>query len=366
MSRYLDGGEMPVVRVDFSKSRCRALRRLNHTYQVVDRRGSAARYFNQFLREKCSSWRDNTTRTYAGHLDRFGSWLLAKKIEVFGVDGDLLDEFALCLASNRSLRPQTCIDALGAIQRFMHWAVDKHPDLFEEFEHQSPVALYASAETRQTLLPHKNSGEPRFIQNWAADKFIAELGLDAAHGPRNQLLARLMREAGLRVSEATSFPLSALPDLQRYGESVIVSICGKGGRVRFVVIPWSLHKDLLEYASLERKNILEHFRPRCMPQQLFLSAQGEALSTARVQAIFRATSKRAGLKATPHQLRHTFATYYYLEHKDLAGLNKLLGHALLETTQIYVGFEKLAVHSDELRRQLIDWERPIESRNLPS
>ena len=357
---------MPVVRVDFSKSRCRALHRLNHTYQVVDRRGNAARYFNQFLRERCSSWRDNTTRTYAGHLDRFGSWLIARKAYILGVDGDLLDEFALSLASNRSLRPQTCIDALGAVQRFMHWAVDKYPDLFDEFEHQSPAALYASAETRQTLLPHKISGEPRFIQNWAADKFIAELGLDSAHGPRNQLLARLMREAGLRVSEATSFPLSALPNLQRFGESAIVSISGKGGKVRFVVFPWSLHKDLLEYARLERQYILERVRPRRMPEQLFLGAQGEALSTARVQAIFRENSKRTGVKATPHQFRHTFATYYYLEHKDLTGLNKLLGHALLETTQIYVGFEKLAVHSDELRRQLIDWERPSESKDLPS
>lgn len=171
-----------------------------------------------------------------------------------------------------------------------------------------------------------------------------------------------MLEAGLRVTEATTFPFSALPNLLPNGKNAIVSIVGKGSKKRFVIFPWSLHKDLLEYAALERMNLLERRKSRSAKNSLFISAEGKPISSARVQQIFRETSKRIGIKVTPHQLRHTFATYDYLEHKDLVRLKKLLGHAFLDTTQIYVELSALVTHTDEFQRQLIAWERPNAKR----
>ena len=354
---------MTVVNVDFTRSRFAKLRHLGRVPQVQNGPGTPVRLINDYLRSRCLSWSSNTTRTYATHLDQFGAWLGKNRGGLLDLDDHLLAEFAFSLAKNRSLEPTTCIDSLATVQRFVNWGVSYAPESFPALQRQSPAALYESAVSRQKILPRKiNSAIPRFIPKDPATQFVAALGHDRVQGVRNQLLGRLMLEAGLRVTEATTFPISALPNLMPNGKSAIVSIVGKGSKKRFVILPWSLHQDLLEYAALERKHFLECLKSRSVPNNLFISAEGKPISSARVQQIFRETSQRVGIKVTPHQLRHTFATYDYLEHKDLVRLKKLLGHAFLDTTQIYVGFSVLVTHTDELRRQLIAWERPNAKR----
>lgn len=350
---------MTVITVDFTRSRYAKLRHLGCVSQIQNGPGTRNRLINDYLRSRSTSWASNTTKTYAGHLDRFSAWLGKNNGSLQDLDDLSIAEFAFSLASNRALRSRTCIAALGTVQRFIRWGVQYDEDSFPKLQQQSPAALYASCLSRQKILPREiHLATPRFIPKDRATKFIADLGRDPMHGIRNQLLGRLMLEAGLRVTEATTLPISALPNLMPNGRSAIVSIVGKGSKQRFVILPWSLHKDLLEFADLERKHLLLCVKSRSASTNLFISSDGKSISSARVQQIFRETSKRTSIKVTPHQLRHSFATYDYHKNKDLARLQKVLGHASIDTTQIYVGLSVLATYSDELRNQLFEWERP--------
>ena len=71
---------------------------------------------------------------------------------------------------------------------------------------------------------------------------------------------------------------------------------------------------------------------------MFASSRGRKLAVRTVQSMIKNYTKRASINKniSPHTLRHTFATNYYRKTKDLEGLRKLLGHADISTTQIYV------------------------------
>lgn len=143
-------------------------------------------------------------------------------------------------------------------------------------------------------------------------------------GARDRAVLLLLYGAGMRIAEALSLTAAALP----LGERLTVT--GKGGKQRVVPIlpivrdavadyvarcPWTLTKD----------------------EALFRGAKGGALSQGMVQRATARARKALGLPdtATPHALRHSFATHLLGAGADLRSLQELLGHASLGSTQIY-------------------------------
>jgi integrase/recombinase XerC len=146
---------------------------------------------------------------------------------------------------------------------------------------------------------------------------------------RDAAVLTLLYGCGLRISEALAL---ARNDIPRDGESL--RITGKGGKTRIVPLLPVARNAISSYLELTP------FRPAA-DAPMFRGARGGPLQPAIVQKAMRALRSALDLPdtATPHALRHSFATHLLAGGGDLRTIQELLGHASLSTTQVYTGVE---------------------------
>jgi len=141
---------------------------------------------------------------------------------------------------------------------------------------------------------------------------------------RDALILELLSGAGLRVSELINLVPSDVQVSERKGTLKIRN--GKGNKTRIVPINSTIRETLRKY--------VERWSEK--PRFLLKGQRSEQLTAAGVFQIVREYAKKAGVKCSPHTLRHNFA-YAYLETNpgDIVGLAQLLGHSNVNTTAIY-------------------------------
>lgn len=173
---------------------------------------------------------------------------------------------------------------------------------------------------------------PRPVGEDAAAALLADAAEDEDAAPwiaaRDAAVLTLLYAAGLRISEALSLRGRdhPLPDALR--------ITGKGGKTRIAPVLPVARDAVTDYVA--------HCPYALDPEgPLFRGAKGGALSARVVQAKMRALRIRLGLadSATPHALRHAFATHLLAHGADLRAIQELLGHESLSTTQKYADVE---------------------------
>ena len=147
---------------------------------------------------------------------------------------------------------------------------------------------------------------------------------------RNAAVLTLLYGCGLRISEALALTGEDFGD--RAQRSLRVK--GKGGKTRIVPLLAAAHQAVAEYRRL---------CPFHIPADgtLFLGARGGQLQPAIIQREMKKLRSALNLPetATPHALRHSFATHLLGRGGDLRAIQELLGHASLSTTQIYTGVD---------------------------
>ncbi|WP_141136687.1 tyrosine-type recombinase/integrase [Paenibacillus herberti] len=156
--------------------------------------------------------------------------------------------------------------------------------------------------------------------------------VEGKHRERNLSILLLMAYAGLRVGEIHRLNIH---DLKLDG---ILSVLGKGRKWRYLPLPDSL-AGLLR--RMMEENLLEMRQGKEQP--MFISQLGRRLSIRMIQTIADATLRRlqgelpelSMKKLSSHKLRHSFATMQIRSGTDIRTLQELLGHASIETTQIY-------------------------------
>jgi len=168
----------------------------------------------------------------------------------------------------------------------------------------------------------------------AAAKRIADTGLRAGEEREPWIIARdtavlgLLYGSGLRISEA----LSLKPKDLVAGDAITVT--GKGNKTRMVPVLPQVAKLIADYVAL---------CPLDLPDDgaLFVGARGGQLGPRIVQLAMARLRGALGLPdtATPHALRHSFATHLLARGGDLRAIQELLGHASLSTTQIYTAVD---------------------------
>lgn len=153
---------------------------------------------------------------------------------------------------------------------------------------------------------------------------VASLASDHWIGARDRAVLLLMYGAGLRIAEALSLTAADLP----LGETLTVT--GKGGKQRVVPLLPVVRAAVADYAK---------HCPYALAgkEPLFKGAKGGPLGQGMVQKAMAKARAALGLPptATPHALRHSFATHLLGAGADLRSLQELLGHASLGSTQIY-------------------------------
>ncbi len=157
---------------------------------------------------------------------------------------------------------------------------------------------------------------------------IGETADDPALQARDAALFTLLYGAGLRINEALSLDVGSVPD----GASTLL-VLGKGGKQRLVPLLPAVQQALAAWMRLH---------PRRQPDApLFLGAKGGRLDARVARRTIEAFRPLADLPAhaTPHALRHSFATHLLAGGADLRSIQELLGHASLSTTQRYTSVD---------------------------
>jgi len=149
---------------------------------------------------------------------------------------------------------------------------------------------------------------------------------------RNSAVLALCYGAGLRISEALGLTPQDLP------LGATLSITGKGGKTRMIPILPSIRKMIDHYVKLCPY-------PSIQNESIFFGVRGKALSPRIIQGEVQKLRGALGLPetATPHALRHSFATHLLAGGGDLRTIQQLLGHASLSTTQRYTEVDAAAL-----------------------
>ena len=148
---------------------------------------------------------------------------------------------------------------------------------------------------------------------------------------RDAAVMALLYGSGLRISEALGLKRRDVP---APGEGDVLIVTGKGNKTRMVPVLQNVLTLIQDYAAM---------CPYPLPPEgpIFVGARGGPLSPRIIQLTMARLRGALGLpdSATPHALRHSFATHLLSRGGDLRAIQELLGHASLSTTQIYTGID---------------------------
>lgn len=148
---------------------------------------------------------------------------------------------------------------------------------------------------------------------------------------RDAAVLALLYGSGLRIAEALSLKRGEVP---KPGEGDTLTVTGKGNKTRMVPVLQSVLQLVADYVAACPYDL-----PADNP--LFVGAKGGPLSPRIIQLAMERLRGALGLPdtATPHALRHSFATHLLSRGGDLRAIQELLGHASLSTTQIYTAVD---------------------------
>ena len=227
--------------------------------------------------------------------------------------GDLRGWMAHLRAKDLPLSARSLAQHLSAIKSFHAW-LDLHHDMGN-----AQVALMRG--------PRVKAGLPRPLNPDQAAGLLNETRLDERdpwENARDEAVYMLLYGLGLRISEALSLCVRDTP----LGESL--RITGKGNKMRTLPVLAAVRDAVEAYKAQVPYALAPESR-------LFRARRGGALSPRHVQASMQHMRSRLGLsdRATPHALRHSFATHLLGSGADLRSIQELLGHASLSTTQKY-------------------------------
>ncbi len=218
---------------------------------------------------------------------------------------------------DRDVSPRSMARKLSAVRSFLAFVSDQEGN-------DATAALSVRAPKYKRKLP-------RPLAEDAARDMITMVGDQAREdwvAARDMAIVTLLYGAGLRISEALGLTGDAhpLPDVLR--------IIGKGGKERLVPTLPVTRQAIAHYVAL---------CPFDMAREapLFRGSRGGPLNPRLVQRVMEKARAQMGLpaSATPHALRHSFATHLLSAGGDLRAIQELLGHASLSTTQAYTAVD---------------------------
>jgi integrase/recombinase XerC len=217
----------------------------------------------------------------------------------------------------RGVGARSLARSLSAVKSFYRWLSDR-----EGFE---PTAVLS------TRSPKFQKKLPRPLAEDAARAMIDTVELQARApwvAARDAAVVTMLYGCGLRISEALALTGADVPLPQ------VLRIFGKGGKERVVPVIGPARDAVAAYLRLCPWPV-----ERTAP--LFRAVRGGALSARVIQKVMEQARMQLGLPATatPHAMRHSFATHLMTAGGDLRSIQELLGHASLSTTQAYTAVD---------------------------
>jgi len=205
------------------------------------------------------------------------------------------------------------------------------------YRHEMLLGARGDNPAAELDLPRRAKRLPKTLSPGEAERLIDAAAGTTPRAMRDHALVELLYGAGLRVGETVGLDKTGV-DL----DARLVRCVGKGSKERVVPLGRPAAEALRRYLAHGRPHLDRRHRP-----ELFLNAQGGALTRAGAFLILRKLAAKAGLEPErihPHLLRHSFATHLLEGGADLRSVQEMLGHADLATTELYT-------HVSDLRRR---------------
>jgi len=193
--------------------------------------------------------------------------------------------------------------------------------------------------------PKKDKRLPRVLSPEEVFALLEAPGKDDPISIRDRAILELFYASGIRVSELVGLNLEDLILDQR-----LIRVMGKGKKERIIPVNDTAVKRLKEWLELRNKLAKSVLDPDA-GKAVFLSREGKRISKQMIGVLMKKYLKKGKLlrPATPHTLRHSFATHLLDSGMDIRSIQELLGHSSLSTTQRYtqVGLKELMEAYDD-------------------
>lgn len=223
--------------------------------------------------------------------------------------------------STQGVQKQSNAVALSAIKTFYRYLAHKGHTI------KVPLSLLRRPKIVRTVPRPLSEGQTQHLMGLSPKTWVEY---------RDWALGMVLYGMGLRISEALNLNIDHWP-LETGGS---VRILGKGGKERYVPVLPEVHKAVEAYRAL-----CPH--PLAPKEALFLGLKGKRLCATQFQKKIRLHRKhfRLAADATPHSLRHSFASHLLLHGANLRDIQELLGHHSLRSTQKYTSVQPQALQA---------------------
>ena len=272
--------------------------------------------FLAYLRGECHL-ADNTIAAYGNDLKRFIAWVDGRRIENLGIVE--LSDYVNSL-QQEDLAPASVSRNLVAMRTFLKYLQ------LEGVLTQNAADLLVAQKMWERV--------PKVLSIRQIDGFLNAPRKTDRYWQRDRALLEVLYATGCRASEVCNLRGRDMDLKERQ-----IKAEGKGGKQRMVPLGGRAIEAVQMYLGELRPLLIENHS--IAPEEVFLSRTGRPLDRIQLWRLVKRYAARAGVdpQISPHTLRHSFATHLLAGGADLRQVQEMLGHASIQTTQIYTHVE---------------------------
>jgi len=272
--------------------------------------------FLGYLRGECHL-ADNTIAAYGRDMRRFVNWLGKRRLTALSV-GDISDFVGTLHESG--LAPASVARCVVAVRMFFKYLQ------LEGTVTENPAELIATQKMWERV--------PNVLSTQQVQAFLSAPRKTDSYWQRDVAMLEVLYATGCRASEVCGLRVRDLSLDEKH-----LRCEGKGGKQRLVPIGQQAITAIELYVDQLRDELAaKNPHP---PEELFLSRSGRPLDRIQLWRLVKHYARRAEIDdaISPHSLRHSFATHLLAGGADLRQVQEMLGHASIQTTQIYTHVE---------------------------
>ncbi|MCX7872275.1 MAG: tyrosine recombinase [Verrucomicrobiae bacterium] len=268
---------------------------------------------------------ENTQKTYKFLLDKFIQW--SQKNGIKSWNSITLDHLISFLQTERereidnskndaqsSLSPSSLYLEIAGLKSFFKFALDR------KFVNENPA--------ENLSFPRRWKRLPKSLTDDEIERLLTPEKEETPANLCDQAILELAYASGLRLSELRNLRLE-----QIHLDAGFIMVIGKGNKERVVPVGSKAVAALEKYLKSGRPKLIK----KKSPATVFLTNRGSAFAHATLWRRIKLRARKSGImrNITPHMLRHSFATHLLEHGADLRIIQELLGHASIQTTEIY-------------------------------
>ncbi|PIS47273.1 MAG: tyrosine recombinase [Elusimicrobia bacterium CG08_land_8_20_14_0_20_51_18] len=266
----------------------------------------------------------NTAWAYSGDIALYFDYCSGKKINPLKINTEHVESYLCELKTGSGLKAASLFRKAESLKAFYKFLA------IENKIAKNPLSRFKAPRLEKRL--------PKTLSPSEVEALLSPGSSDKFNLLRTSAIAELLYASGIRVSELADLRLESLNLSQGW-----IRVVGKGDKERIVPVHKRAVELLIKYIDLRNMR----FAGKQAASEVFLNKSGKRISRIQIWKDLKTLARAAGISKNmyPHLLRHSFATHLLQRGADLRSIGEILGHASLNTTQIYTHLDNSAIKS---------------------